>query len=71
MPKGTIARIIVTKIGIDAFVLQGTDPKVLDKGPGHYEKTPLPGEQRQLGDRRTPHDARSRVPPPQRAEGRR
>jgi len=44
MPKGTIARIIVTKIGIDAFVLQGTDPKVLDKGPGHYDKTPLPGE---------------------------
>jgi sortase A len=45
MPEGTVARISIEKIGVDAYVVEGTDPAQLDRGPGHYAGTPLPGEQ--------------------------
>jgi sortase A len=45
MPAGTVARISIAKIGVDAFVVEGTGSAQLDRGPGHYPGTPLPGEQ--------------------------
>ena len=44
MPAGAVARLLVPSLGIDAYVLEGTTPDVLNQGPGHYPETPLPGE---------------------------
>jgi sortase A len=49
MPKGAVARLSIAKISLDAFVVEGTDPAQLDKGPGHYADTPLPGEKGNVG----------------------
>jgi sortase A len=38
-----IGRIRIPKIGISFVVVQGTDGATLQKGPGHYPDTPLPG----------------------------
>lgn len=38
-----IARISIDRIGLDMVVLQGTDTGTLQRGPGHYPTTPLPG----------------------------
>lgn len=40
----SIARIEIPKIGVDEYVVEGTDVASLRKGPGHYPETPLPGE---------------------------
>jgi sortase A len=40
----SIARIEIPSIGVDEYVVEGTDLESLRKGPGHYPKTPLPGE---------------------------
>jgi len=39
-----IARIEIPAIGVDEYVVEGTDLDSLRKGPGHYPETPLPGE---------------------------
>ncbi|HSD23828.1 MAG TPA: sortase [Solirubrobacterales bacterium] len=39
-----IGRIKIDRIGLDMVVVQGTDTSSLQKGPGHYENTPLPGQ---------------------------
>ena len=39
-----IGRIKIDRIGLDMVVVQGTDTASLQKGPGHYEATPLPGQ---------------------------
>jgi sortase A len=39
-----IARIDIPSIGVDEYVVEGTDIDSLRKGPGHYPETPLPGE---------------------------
>ena len=39
-----IGRIVIPSIGLDIAVVQGTDTADLQKGPGHYHSTPLPGE---------------------------
>jgi sortase A len=39
-----IARIRIPDVGIDDYVVEGTDTASLRKGPGHYPSTPLPGE---------------------------
>jgi sortase A len=39
-----IGRIEIPAIGVREFVVEGTDTASLRKGPGHYPKTPLPGE---------------------------
>jgi sortase A len=39
-----IARIDIPAIGVDEYVVEGTDLGSLRKGPGHYPETPLPGE---------------------------
>jgi sortase A len=40
-----IARIEIPAIGVSEYVVEGTDTGDLRKGPGHYQDTPLPGEQ--------------------------
>ncbi len=44
IPEGTVAKLIISKIELDAYVMPGTAPEMINKGPGHYEETPLPGE---------------------------
>lgn len=38
-----IARIVVPRMHLDAVVVEGTETGTLQKGPGHYPQTPLPG----------------------------
>ena len=44
LPGDAIARISIPSIGVDEYVVEGTDTANLRKGPGHYPSTPLPGE---------------------------
>ncbi len=39
-----IASIKIDKIGLNHIVIAGTDKRNLQKGPGHYQNTPLPGQ---------------------------
>ena len=39
-----IGRIEIPAIGVQDYVVEGTDTANLRKGPGHYPETPLPGE---------------------------
>jgi sortase A len=39
-----IGRIKIDRIGLDMVVVQGTDTASLQRGPGHYQGTPLPGQ---------------------------
>ena len=39
-----IGRIKIDAIGLNMVVVQGTDTSSLEKGPGHYANTPLPGQ---------------------------
>ncbi len=41
-----IGRIKIDRIGLDIVVVQGTDTSSLQKGPGHYRNTSLPGQRR-------------------------
>ena len=44
VPSGAaLGRIVIPKIGADFVVVQGTDSSSLEKGPGHYPSTALPG----------------------------
>ena len=43
-PGDPVARLEITKIGVDKIVVAGTDTADLRKGPGHYPNTPLPGQ---------------------------
>jgi len=44
VPTGdAIGRIVVSKIGASYEIIQGTDSASLEKGPGHYAATALPG----------------------------
>jgi sortase A len=38
-----IGRIMIPSIDLDVVAVQGTDTASLQKGPGHYPRTPLPG----------------------------
>jgi sortase A len=38
-----VGRIVISKIGASFDVIQGTDASSLEKGPGHYPETSLPG----------------------------
>ena len=44
-----IGRIEVPAIDVDAVVVQGTDDATLQKGPGHYPDTGLPGQRMTMG----------------------
>jgi sortase A len=39
-----IGRIKIDRIGLSIVVVQGTDTASLEKGPGHYRSTPIPGQ---------------------------
>lgn len=39
-----LAHLVIPKIGVDTYVVQGTADADLRKGPGHYPATPLPGQ---------------------------
>ena len=43
LPGDAIGRIEIPAIGVEDYVVEGTDLDNLRKGPGHYPKTPLPG----------------------------
>ena len=43
-PGQPIARIDIPSIGSDFIMVQGVDLKWLQKGPGHFPQTPLPGQ---------------------------
>jgi sortase A len=38
-----VGRIVIPRIGLNEIVVQGTDAGSLEKGPGHYPSTALPG----------------------------
>lgn len=40
-----LTRLQIEKLGVDFVVVEGTSPKALATGAGHYPETPLPGEQ--------------------------
>lgn len=44
LPQGTVAKLVIPRIGLDTYVLAGTTQDLLKRGPGHYEETPLPGK---------------------------
>lgn len=44
LPSEAVAHIQIPAIDVDAYVLEGTDERTLNQGPGHYPDTPLPGE---------------------------
>jgi sortase A len=39
-----IGRIKIDRIGLDIVVVQGTETSSLERGPGHYKNTSLPGQ---------------------------
>jgi sortase A len=39
-----LAHLVIPKIGVDTYVVEGVDDGDLRKGPGHYPGTPLPGQ---------------------------
>lgn len=44
-PEGDVAgHIVIPKIGVDKYVVQGVALTDLKKGPGHYPATPFPGQ---------------------------
>ena len=43
---GPVGRITIGRIGLNMVVVQGTDHRSLEKGPGHYVQSGLPGEGR-------------------------
>jgi sortase A len=38
-----VGRLVIPRIGLNLLVVQGTDEASLEKGPGHYPMTALPG----------------------------
>src|SRR3954447_6924131 len=44
LPGDAIAKIETPAIGVSKYAVEATDTDSLRKGPGHYPKTPLPGE---------------------------
>lgn len=43
-PGGAIEHLVIPKIGVDKFVVEGTNENDLRKGPGHYTGTAYPGQ---------------------------
>jgi sortase A len=39
-----IGRILIDRIGLNIVVVQGTNTSSLERGPGHYRATPIPGQ---------------------------
>jgi sortase A len=43
---GPVGRLRIGRLGLDIYVVQGTDHESLKKGPGHYTGSALPGQGR-------------------------
>ncbi len=43
-PGDAIGHLVIPKIGVDKYVVQGVGVPDLRKGPGHYPTTPMPGQ---------------------------
>jgi sortase A len=43
-PGGAIDHLVIPRIGVDKFVVEGTTEDALRKGPGHYAGTAYPGQ---------------------------
>ncbi len=43
-PGDVLGRLDIPRLGLSVAVLQGTSPRMLRRGAGHIEGTPLPGE---------------------------
>lgn len=44
-PQGSaVAHLVIPKIGVDKYVVEGVEEGDLQQGPGHYPGTPMPGE---------------------------
>jgi sortase A len=59
LPGDAIGRLELPSLDRSYYLVQGTDPATLRKGPGHYPDTPLPGERGTVGiaGHRTTHGA--------------
>lgn len=44
-----LTRIVIEKLGVNALIVEGTDPKALRAGAGHYRKTALPCQTGNVG----------------------
>ena len=49
MPAGAVAKVVIPAIGLNGYVLEGTESEQLDRAVGHYPETPLPGEKGNAG----------------------
>ena len=45
IPRGVLGRIEVSRIGLSAMIMEGTNGKTLRRAVGHIPGTPLPGQQ--------------------------
>ncbi|HUE59508.1 MAG TPA: sortase, partial [Acidimicrobiales bacterium] len=43
-PGGAVDHLVIPKIGVDKYVVQGIGEQDLRRGPGHYPETVMPGE---------------------------
>jgi sortase A len=41
---GAVARLVIPRIGVDKIVVEGVSRRDLQRAPGHYPGTPLPGQ---------------------------
>lgn len=48
-PGDVLGRLDIPRLGISVAVLQGTSSRILRLGAGHIERTPLPGENGNIG----------------------
>jgi sortase A len=48
-PGDVLGRLDIPRLGISVAVLQGTSSRILRRGAGHIEGTPLPGETGNIG----------------------
>ena len=43
-PNGALAHLVIPRIGVNVYVVQGVSDEDLRRGPGHYPQTALPGQ---------------------------
>jgi sortase A len=44
LPGDALGKLLIPRIGVSRFVVEGTDLSDLRRGPGHYRRTALPGQ---------------------------
>jgi len=49
LPGGAIAHLVIPKISVNKYVVEGTNENDLREGPGHYKGTPMPGQVGNVG----------------------